>query len=198
MVTWWAIYTSVSSKQFHLKYLFWIFNWTLSSYIYTTSCSSFYPFQRIASRSKKPPNKIELTSKKKNKEKFYNNPDSNKILQNVQEYFFIGLTFGYVSTGISNRKILFTVNELGLAGALCQSIVIPGFPLNLGCEKKNKWNRWSKLILQKAIVQGIKISQTWVVGIPYNTRELSRNPTSQDKCRRQDGSFYYLPKNPIK
>jgi len=38
---------------------------------------------------------------------------------------------GYVSTGISNRKILLTVKELGLAGATCQSIVIPGVPRNL-------------------------------------------------------------------
>ena len=41
------------------------------------------------------------------------------------------LTLGYVSTGISKRKILLTVYELGLAGAPCQSIVIPGVPLNL-------------------------------------------------------------------
>jgi len=41
------------------------------------------------------------------------------------------LTLGYVSTGISKRKILLTVYELGLAGATCQSIVIPGVPLNL-------------------------------------------------------------------
>ena len=47
------------------------------------------------------------------------------------------LTFGYASAGISKRKILFTVYELGLAGAPCQSIVIPGGPLSLCCAVKS-------------------------------------------------------------
>lgn len=38
---------------------------------------------------------------------------------------FKDLTLGKLSTGISKRKILLTVYELGLAGAPCQSIVIP-------------------------------------------------------------------------
>jgi len=62
---------------------------------------------------------------------FSSRKDKNRCLIKLSNEFISKLTLGYVSTGISKRNILLTVNELGLAGALCQSIVIPGGPHNL-------------------------------------------------------------------
>lgn len=54
-------------------------------------------------------------------------------------------TFGYASTGISKRRIFFTRNELGLPGAPCQSIFMPGSPIDCRqgslkvCKRELNW-----------------------------------------------------------
>lgn len=49
-----------------VHYLVWILYWSLSSNVHAASSSNFYTFQRVASRSQKSSNKVELTKKKSN------------------------------------------------------------------------------------------------------------------------------------